>query len=112
MGPTPVLDQFLGSLGELIQNRDGTKVQDFLQIEPPLSDIYVRMIEELRNNFTPGPKSDTELLQRCERLVPRSKGSSSWTAFPTFVKLYLTFLRDVKTENLLETYNLLKALLK
>ncbi|KAJ6080514.1 hypothetical protein N7467_010267 [Penicillium canescens] len=111
MGPTPVLDQFLGSLGELVLNRDGAKVQDFLQIEPPLSEIYERMIEELRNNFPPGPKSDAELLQRCDRLVPRSKGSSSWTAFPTFLKLYLTFLRDVKTENLLETYNLLKALL-
>jgi hypothetical protein len=112
MGPTPVLDQFLDSLGELVQNRDGAKVQDFLQIEPPLSEIYQRMIEELRNNFPPGPKSDAELLQRCDRLVPRSKGSSSWTAFPTFLKLYLTFLRDVKTENLLETYNLLKVLLK
>lgn len=30
----------------------------------------------------------------------------------TFMKLYFTFLRDVNVENLLETYNLLKGLLK
>lgn len=110
MGQTPVLDQFLGSLQELVQKRDGAKVQDFLQLEPPLSDIYQRMISELRDHYTLGPKTDNELLQRCEPLVPRSKGS--WTAFPTFVKLYLTFLRDMNTDNLLETYNQLKALLK
>lgn len=111
MGQTPVLDQFLGSLQELVQKRDGAKVQDFLQLEPPLSDIYQRMISELRQNYAPGSKTDTELLQRCEPLVPRSKGGS-WTAFPTFVKLYLIFLRDMNTDNLLETYNQLKALLK
>ncbi|CAP97322.1 Pc22g00340 [Penicillium rubens Wisconsin 54-1255] len=110
MGQTPVLDQFLGSLQELVQNRDGAKVQDFLQLEPPLSDIYQRMVSELRQYYAPGSKADTELLQRCEPLVPRSKGGS-WTAFPTFAKLYLIFLRDMNTDNLLETYNQLKALL-
>ncbi|KAJ5393101.1 uncharacterized protein N7487_010742 [Penicillium crustosum] len=110
MGQTPVLDQFLSSLQELVQKRDGAKVQDFLQLEPPLSEIYQRMIGELRQHYGPGSKTDAELLQRCEPLVPRSKGGS-WTAFPTFVKLYLIFLRDMNTDNLLETYNQLKALL-
>ncbi|CAL5874244.1 uncharacterized protein PFLUO_LOCUS8532 [Penicillium psychrofluorescens] len=107
---TPVLDQFLGSVAELVQNRDGVKLQDFLQIEPPLSDIYMRMIDELRQHYASGPQKDAELLRRCEGLVPRSKGSSSWTAFPTFLKLYLTFLRDVNVGNLLDTYNFLKGL--
>ncbi|CAI7672161.1 unnamed protein product [Penicillium viridicatum] len=110
MSQTPVLDQFLGSLQELVQKRDGAKVQDFLQLEPPLSDIYQRMVGELRQHYALGSKTDAELLQRCEPLVPRSKGGS-WTAFPTFVKLYLIFLRDMNTDNLLETYNQLKALL-
>lgn len=109
---TPVLDQFLGSVAELVQNRDGVKLQDFLQIEPPLSDIYMRMIDELRQHYASGPQKDAELLRRCEGLVPRSKGSSSWTAFPTFLKLYLTFLRDVNVGNLLDTYNFLKGLVK
>lgn len=108
---TPVLDQFLSSVAELTQNRDGAKLQDFLQIEPPLSNIYQQMIQELRRRYPP-PNGDNELLQRCESLVPRVKGGSSWTAFPTFMKLYFTFLRDVNVENLLETYNLLRALLK
>ncbi|KAJ5538891.1 hypothetical protein N7513_006839 [Penicillium frequentans] len=109
--PTPILDQFIGSVSELVQERDGSKLQDFLQIEPPLSDIYQRMIEELRQRYPPGPQSDTELQQRCEILVPRTKGSSSWSAFPTFMRLYFSFLRDVNVENLLDTYNLLRALL-
>lgn len=110
-GQTPILEQFLRSVGELVQNRDGAKLQDFLQIEPPLPDIYQQMIRELRQRY-PGPQGDNELLQRCESLVPRTKGGSSWTAFPTFMKLYFSFLRDVNVDNLLETYNLLKGLLK
>lgn len=111
MAATPILDQFLGSLVELVQNRDGAKLQDFLQIEPPLSDIYQQMIVELRQRYPPGPESDTALQQRCEGLVPKTKGGSSWSAFPTFVRLYFSFMRDVNVENLLETYNLLKGLL-
>ncbi|CAI7580221.1 unnamed protein product [Penicillium manginii] len=111
MATTPILDQFLGSVADLIQNRDGAKLQDFLQIEPPLSDIYQQMITELRQRYPPGPQSDTVLQQRCEVLVPKTKGGSSWSAFPTFMRLYFTFMRDVNVENLLETYNLLKTLL-
>lgn len=110
--PTPVLGEFLSGLAQLVQNRDGTKLQDFLQIEPPLSPIYQRMVEELRQHYPAGPEADAELQQRCEGLVPRSKGASTWSAFPTFMRLYFSFLRDVNVDNLLETYNLLKVLLK
>ncbi|KAJ5917742.1 hypothetical protein N7454_010117 [Penicillium verhagenii] len=110
--PTTILDQFLANLSELIQKRDGSRLQDFLQIEPPLSNIYQQMTDELRQRYRPGPKTDAELLRRCEALVPRTtEESSSWSAFPTFMKLYFTFLRDVNVDNLLETYNLLRALL-
>ncbi|KKK20204.1 hypothetical protein ARAM_001743 [Aspergillus rambellii] len=108
---TPVLDRFITGLTDLIRNRDGAKLQDFLQIEPPLPDVYRQMVDELRQHYPSGSPKEAELLRRCEGLVPRSKGSSSWTAFPTFMKLYFTFLRDVNVENLLETYNLLKGLL-
>ncbi|KAJ5125148.1 hypothetical protein N7448_004475 [Penicillium atrosanguineum] len=109
-GQTPILDQFLRSVASFVQNRDGAKLQDFLQIEPPLSDIYQQMIQELRRRY-PSPQGDNELLQRCEGLVPRTKGASSWIAFPTFMKLYFAFLRDVNVDNLLETYNRLRGLL-
>ncbi|KAJ5083068.1 hypothetical protein N7532_012111 [Penicillium argentinense] len=111
MAATPILDQFLSGLAAIVQDRDGAKLQDFLQIEPPLSDIYQRMIEELRQCYPPGSQSETVLQQRCEGLVPKTEGGSSWSAFPTFMRLYFTFMRDVNVENLLDTYNLLNGLL-
>ncbi|EPS33090.1 hypothetical protein PDE_08052 [Penicillium oxalicum 114-2] len=110
-GQPSILDEFLAGVAVQIQNRDGAKLQDFLQIEPPLSDAYQRMINELRQRYPPGAQSESGLLLRCEALVPQAKGASSWTAFPTFMKLYFTFLRDVNTDNLLDTYKQLKALL-
>lgn len=110
---SPVLDRFLSSIAELVRNRDGVKLQDFLQLEPPLPDVYQQMAAELRQQFPPGSsQKDSDLQKQCEGLVPRSKGSSSWPAFPTFMKLYFSFLRDVNVENLLETYNMLNGLLK
>ncbi|KAL4891133.1 hypothetical protein BDV59DRAFT_74435 [Aspergillus ambiguus] len=106
---TPVLDRFLSGIADLVRNRDGAQLQDFLQIEPPLSDVYCQMVDELRRQYPNSQEAD--LQRRCEGLVPRIKGGSSWTAFPTFMKLYFTFLRDVNVENLLDTYNLLKGLL-
>ncbi|KAE8154903.1 hypothetical protein BDV25DRAFT_147183 [Aspergillus avenaceus] len=108
---TPVLDRFLSGIDNLVKSRDGAKLQDFLQIEPPLSDVYQQMVAELRQRYPEGSPAEADLLRRCEALVPRTKGSSSWTAFPTFMKQYFTFLRDVNVENLLETYDRLKGLL-
>lgn len=105
-----VLDQFLAGIADLVRSRDGHKLQDFLQIEPPLPDIYRQMVDQLRQYYPQG--QDAELQRRCEGLVPRTKGGGSWAAFPTFMKLYFTFLRDVNVDNLLETYNMLKGLLK
>lgn len=111
-GRTPILDKFLSNLAQIIQDRDGVRLQDFLQIEPPLSDVYQSMVQELRQHYQAGPRADAELLERCEALVPRTPTSSSWSAFPIFMRLYFHFLRDVNVDNLLETYNLLKALVK
>lgn len=108
---TPVLHRFLSDVADLVRDHNGAKLQDFLQIEPPLPPIYSQMVDELRRFYPSGQHGDAELLRRCEGLVPRPKGGSSWIAFPTFMKLYLSFLRDVNVDNLLETYNLLKGLL-
>ncbi|OJJ05205.1 hypothetical protein ASPVEDRAFT_137761 [Aspergillus versicolor CBS 583.65] len=108
---TPVLDRFLTSLADIVRDRDGAKLQDFLQIEPPLPDVYGQMVGELQQRYPGGSPKEADLLRRCEGLVPKSKGGSSWTAFPTFMKLYFSFLRDVNVENLLETYDVLKGLL-
>lgn len=108
---TPTLDRFIAGLAGLVKSRDGARLQDFLQIEPPLSDVYLQMVNELRQHYPNGSPQEADLLKRCEGLVPRIEGNLVWTAFPTFIKLYFTFLRDVNVDNLLDTYNLLKGLL-
>ncbi|KAK2809685.1 hypothetical protein FQN50_003529 [Emmonsiellopsis sp. PD_5] len=108
---TPVVDSFISSVAGLVQSRDGAKLQDFLQIEPPLPPVYHEMIAELRKQYPPNGNNDEQLLSKCESVVPNSDSGSSWAAFPIFMRHYFTFLRDVNVENLLDTYNLLKALL-
>lgn len=110
-GPV-VLNDFLRSIAELTNERDGAKLQDFLQLEPPLPEIYQKMALELRQYYPANTQGDAELLKRCEALVPRNRSGPPWTAFPVFMKLYFTFLRDANVENLLETYDMLKGLLK
>ena len=112
LNDTPTLDSFLSSVAGLIQNRDGVKLQDFLQIEPPLSPAYHEMIGELRRSYPRDGRNDEQLLTKCESLVPSTESGTSWSAFPLFLRLYLMFLRDVNVDNLLETYDLLKGLLK
>lgn len=107
---TPVLRNFLESIRGLIQSRDGAKLQDYLQIEPPLSPVYTQMVAELRQKY-PSNK-DGGLLSVCEGVLSGNGPGSSWSAFPLFLRLYFTFLRDVNIDNLLETYELLRTLLK
>ncbi|EFR00434.1 COP9 signalosome complex subunit 12 [Nannizzia gypsea CBS 118893] len=108
---TPVLNNFLDSIGGLVQSRDGVKLQDFLQLEPPLSAIYNQMTTELQRAYPADGGKDAELLSRCEKQMSGGQLGSPWPAFAPFMRLYLTFLRDVNVDNLLETYNMLKALL-
>lgn len=105
---TPILDKFITSISQLVTAREGDKLQDYLQIEPEWPPIYYQMVKELRSTFPKdSPRSDAKILAKCERL-----GKGTWIAFPMFMRLYFTFLRDVDVNNLLETYNLLRALLK
>ncbi|KAK2757552.1 hypothetical protein FQN54_004521 [Arachnomyces sp. PD_36] len=110
---TPVLDNFCSAITEIIRARDGNKLQDYLQVEPPLSESYTQMIDELRQRY---PKEaagkEADLVKKCEGLMPpRARSGSPWIPFPILMRLYFTFLRDVNVENLLETYELLKRLL-
>ncbi|EER28869.1 hypothetical protein CPC735_035750 [Coccidioides posadasii C735 delta SOWgp] len=108
---TPVFNNFLSGLQEIIRARDGAKLQDFLQLEPPLAPIYNQMVDELRHAYPSASGKDERLLAKCESLLPASASTSPWNAFPLFMRLYFTFLRDVNLDNLLETYELLRTLL-
>jgi hypothetical protein len=108
---TPTLDQFFGEITEHVARREGEKLQDFLQVVPPFRDAYRLMRDELQHVFPKG-KGDAPLLKRCEAVVPKGRGISSWPAFPVFLKLYLSYIRNVDIGDIPETYNALKTLFK
>lgn len=111
---TPVLDNFCSEITELIRTRNGSRLQDYLQVEPPLPEVYTQMVTELRGRYPKGAAGkEAELVKKCESLMPsRTRSGSPWIPFPILMRLYFTFIRDVNVENLLETYELLKGLLK
>ena len=109
---TPTLDQFLPGIAQILRTRDGPKLQDFLAIEPPLPPIYHTLANELRQSF---PQDQSKALeQKCEASLPQSDGDQpgAWPAFVSFLVQYFLFLRDVNPEQLVETHEKLKALLR
>lgn len=110
----PTIDQFLGELWQIIQEQDGTKLQEYLVIEPPLSPIYQKIVDELRQAY-PNHNSHTALENKCKSFIPEyqdGEDGGSRSAFISFLVRYFAFLRDVNVEDLLETHDMLKALLK
>lgn len=110
---TPTIDQFLTEISRIVREQNSTQLQDYLVVEPPYGQIYQSMISELRRSFPKG--NEAALEAKCESSIPEAQGnteSGSWSAFTKFMVQYLTFLRDVNTQNLLETYNLLNELVQ
>lgn len=109
---TPLLDQFLAGVAELVSNRQGDYLQDYLQVVPEhMRDGYRHMATELQKSYPKG-SGDEALLKRCEALVPKSADGTTWPAFPIFIRSYLWYLRDGNVSNLLEAYKALSGLLK
>lgn len=110
---TPTVDQFLTEISRIVREQNSLQLQDYLVVEPPYGQTYQSMIRELRQVFPKG--SETALEAKCEGTIPEAQGNAetgSWSAFIKFMVQYLTFLRDVNTQNLLETYNLLNELVQ
>lgn len=110
---TPIVDQFLGEISRIIREENGLQLQDYLVVEPPYGDLYQTMIGEIRKTFSKGAEDVLE--KKCEAAIPEARGggeTASWSAFVKFMVQYLGFLRDVDTQNLLETYNLLNELVQ
>ena len=109
---TPMLDQFLAGVADLVSKRQGDNLQDYLQVVPDqMRDGYRHMAVELQQAYPEGP-GDHALLKRCEALVPKSADGTAWPAFPLFIRSYLAYLRDGNVSNLLEAYKALSGLLK
>ncbi|KAI4151975.1 MAG: hypothetical protein LQ340_003170, partial [Diploschistes diacapsis] len=109
---TPTLDQFLSEIAQILRAKDGSKLQDFLAIEPPLPPIYKTLADELRRIY-PQDKSKS-LEEKCESFLPADDGpqGGSWPAFISFLVQYLSFLRDLDPSNLVSTHEKLKSLFR
>ncbi|KAF2455267.1 hypothetical protein BDY21DRAFT_307362 [Lineolata rhizophorae] len=113
MSPTPTLDQFLGEIAAIVSRRDGAQLQDYLIIEPPYGALYNQMITELHQEYPLGKEAFLE--DKCAFILAEAQegaDGATWTMFIKFMVQYLTFLRDVNVENLLDTYNLLSELVQ
>lgn len=111
---TPTLNTFLSEVSRIIRERNAAQLEDFLRIEPPFSQHYQTLIQEIRQAY---PRGNEEALEKkCETAIPEAAGGdlgvASWTAFIKFMVQYFGFLRDVDIGNLLETYNQLSELVQ
>ncbi|KAI9654568.1 MAG: hypothetical protein M1831_005329 [Alyxoria varia] len=108
------LDQFLADISRIIREKNDVQLQDYLVIEPPFGNIYLDMINELKQKYPKG--SEKKLEATCEEALPKGgedqDGPPPWTAFTKFLVQYFGFIRDVNIENLLQTYELLCELVK
>ena len=110
---TPTIDKFLGEVARILREKNGAQLQDYLILEPPLPPLYNIIVNELRQTF---PASNQDALEaKCMALLPEDEEGDeggSWTAFISFLVQYFAFLRDVNVDHLVETHDMLKALLK
>ena len=110
----PTIDEFLAAISRLLQERDGQQLQDYLVIEPPFPPKYNQLVGELKQAY-PFQSSNNALENKCKSFVPEfdeSENGGSRVPFIAFMVRYFAFLRDVNVENLIETHDLLKGLLK
>ena len=113
---TPVLEQFIKEINQILRSKDAHKLRDYLVIEPPLPQLYQTVVNELRTTY---PASTQDRLEKkCESMLPEygyengSAGAGAWSAFNTFLVHYLAFIRDVQPEQLIETHEKIKSLLR
>ena len=109
----PTLDQFLGEIAGIIKEKNGSQLQAYLIYEPPLPPLYDKIVAEIKQ-FYP-PTSQKALENKCISFIPEyddGDEGGSRTSFVMFMVKYFAFLRDVNVDNLIETHDLLKALLK
>ena len=113
MTTTPTLDRFLHEISSLLQQKEGDRLQEYLIIEPPYSEQYQKIVQELRNAFPKGTEDTLE--QKCSSALPTARlgeDDAPWTAFLKFIVQYFVFLRDVNVSNLFDTFTILSELVQ
>jgi len=113
MAATQTLDRFLAEISKILREKDSVRLQQYLVIEPPYSQQYQQIVQELRAAF---PKGNEDTLEkRCSNALPEARDGEDdapWTAFLKFMVQYFVFLRDVDVKNLLDTFTILSELVQ
>lgn len=109
----PVLGQFLGFINGFIHARNEAELASYLTLEPPFGDLYMSMIQELKQTYAKG--NEEALEEKCSRGLPAAREGADgtpWTPFVKFMVQYLGYLRDVDADptKYLQTYELLSEL--
>lgn len=110
---SPTVDKFLLEIARILHEKDGIQLQDFMLLEPPLPPLYKLIVNELRQSFLNASQDDFEA--KCRSYLPEHEDGDeggSWLSFMSFTAKYFAFLRDVDENDLVETHELLKGLLK
>lgn len=110
---SPTLDQFLNEITRILREKNGTQLQNFMLLEPPLPPLYNVMVKELKKSFE--SSSQEALEEKCRSFLPEydeGDEGGSWLSFISFLAKYLAFIRDVNVNDLVETHDMLKGLLK
>ena len=110
---TPLLGQFLVAINGFIQVQNEGSLADYIVLEPPFGEHYMRMIQELKQAYPRG--SEDALEEKCSQSLKAAREGADgmpWTPFIKFMVQYLGYLRDVDADptKYLQTYNLLSEL--
>ncbi|KAL8795631.1 MAG: hypothetical protein Q9195_001869 [Heterodermia aff. obscurata] len=109
---TPTIDKFLAEIARILREKNATQLRDYILLEPPFPPLYNQIVSELKKTYPVFNQAPLEA--KCKDFIPEyeeGEDGGSWTSFITFVVKYFAFLRDVNVDQLVETHDMLKALL-
>ena len=109
----PTVDKLLSEIARILREKNGDELQFVLVIEPPLPPLYTQIVTEVKQAYPAASQSALEA--KCKSFVPEyvdGDDGGSRAAFVSFLVKYFSFLRDVNVDQLIETHDMLKSLLK
>jgi len=108
-----LVTQFLTSIRGFVQQQNGDKLRDWLQVERDVPEQYYSFSRELRTGFRHGSKSLDGLIEQSLPIDDDAQDGrgSPWPGFISFMKEYAKYWRDVDFNDPLGLYELLSGLL-
>ena len=110
---TPTTEKFLAEIARILREKNGVQLQDYMLLEPPLPPLYNQLVLELKQTYP--VFNQARLEKRVLDFIPdyvEGEDGGSNASFISFLVKYFSFLRDVNVEQLVETHDMLKSLLK